>query len=165
MNENNESIVVQDYYQDDLAVCYGCGRNNAHGLHIRTHWDGEKGIAYFEPRAEHTAYPGVVYGGLLASLIDCHSIGTAVARFYHDEGRAMDSLPDIRCVTGKLSVSYLKPTPLGITLRLESTISEITERKAIVITKLYADDVETVRGETIAVRVNMGKLRDSFSEQ
>ncbi|RMG78853.1 MAG: PaaI family thioesterase [Chloroflexi bacterium] len=144
---------IQNFYPDDVAICYGCGRNNEHGLHIQTHWDGEEGIARFIPKPYHTAFPGYVYGGLLASLIDCHSIGTAIAATYEAEGRAPNTEPEITYVTGNLNVSYLKPTPIGVELVLRSRVKALHERKAIITTSLYADGVETVRGETVAVRV------------
>ena len=88
------------------AICYGCGRNNEHGLHIKTHWDGEIGHATFIPKPEHTGFPGVVYGGLIASLIDCHSICTAVAQKAKDE--KIDINDEIWFVTGTIKVVYLR---------------------------------------------------------
>ena len=76
------SVAVQDSYPPDVAVCYGCGRLNDDGLHIRTIWDGAQGVATFQPKPYHLAITGVVYGGLLASLIDCHAVGTAAAARY-----------------------------------------------------------------------------------
>lgn len=149
----NENQPIQDSYNPDAAICYGCGVNNPHGLHIQTHWDGEVGICHFTPRPEHTAFPGFVYGGLLASLIDCHSVGTAIAAMYDHEGRVPGSAPEITCVTGNLNVSYKKPTPIDGELRLECRVQEVTERKAIITTEIYAGDVLTVTGETVAIRV------------
>ncbi|MFW5691932.1 MAG: PaaI family thioesterase [Chloroflexota bacterium] len=144
---------IQDYYPEETAICYGCGRMNPDGLHIKTHWDGETGICTFTPWDAHTAFPGFVYGGLLASLIDCHSIGTAIAAMYDQEGRQPGTAPEITCVTGNLNVTYLKPTPHGVDLTLRARVKEMTERKALVICSLYAGDEETVRGELLAVRV------------
>lgn len=150
---------IQDYYPADTAICYGCGRNNAHGLHIKTYWDGATGRAKFTPAPEHTAFPGYVYGGLIASLIDCHSIGTAIAALYdlEDIDPASGDV-EITCVTGRLCVDYLKPTPMGAELHLESRIQEITPRKAVVITEVYAGDTLTAKGETVAVRVPSRKM-------
>lgn len=150
---NEQPLAVQDTYADEVAICYGCGRNNKHGLHVRTYWDGELGRATFTPRPEHTAFPGYVYGGLLASLIDCHSLGTAIAAFYDAAGREIGSDPVITCVTGNLNVSYKKPTPMGVELTLETRVKELTEKKAVVVTELYADGVVTVVGEVVGVRV------------
>jgi len=145
---------IQDFYRDDIAVCYGCGKNNPHGYHIRTLWDGSEGVFRFMPQPFHTAFPGVVYGGLIASLIDCHSIGTAVAAAYQAENREPDTEPEITYVTGNLNVTYLKPTPMGVELLLRAKVKEMGERKTIVTCSLYADDLECARGEVVAVRAS-----------
>ena len=84
---------IQDYYPDEVAICYGCGRNNPKGLRIETRWDGEEGICRFTPEPHHTAFPGFVYGGLVASLINCHSMGTAIAAAYRADGRDPGTAP------------------------------------------------------------------------
>lgn len=144
---------IQDAYPDDIAVCYGCGRHNEHGHHVRSFWDGKTATATFMPEAYHTAFPGVVYGGLLASIIDCHTIGTATAAVYEKEGIDPNQKHDLTHVTGNLNVSYLKPTPIGVELTLKATIKELTDRKAIVLCSVYANDIETVKAEVVAVRV------------
>ena len=73
------SPYIQDYYPDDLAWCYGCGRYNAHGHHFQTAWEGDETVTRFTPEPYHIAIPGYVYGGLLASLIDRHGTGSAAA--------------------------------------------------------------------------------------
>lgn len=145
---------VQDSYDPNIAICYGCGFNNPHGLHVKTRWDGEVGHSSFTPRPEHTAFPNFVYGGLIASIIDCHSMGTAIAALHDAEGREMSPDTDISCVTGNLNVSYKKPTPIGVELKLESRIKEMTERKVIVTTELFANGEVCVVSEVIAVRVS-----------
>ena len=143
----------QDYYPDDSSYCYGCGRLNEKGLQIKSYWDGEQSVARFVPRPEHMAIPGYVYGGLLASLIDCHGTGTAAAAAARDENRAIDSEPAIRFVTGSLKVDYLRPTPLGPELELRGTVREIKPRKVIVAIDLLAEGEVCVRGEVTAVRL------------
>ena len=147
----------QDFYPDNVAQCYGCGRLNAHGHQIRTIWDGDETVTRYTPRPEHTAIPGFVYGGLLASLIDCHCTGTAAAAMYRAENREMDSEPAFRFVTGSLHVDYLKPTPLGPELEIRGKVKEIRGRKVIVEATVYADGVATARGEVVAVQ-----MPDSF---
>ena len=143
----------QDFYPDNVAHCYGCGRLNAHGHQIRTIWDGDETVTRYTPRPEHTAIPGFVYGGLLASLIDCHCTGTAAAAMYRAENREMDSEPAFRFVTGSLHVDYLKPTPLGPELEIRGKVKEIRGRKVIVEATILADGVATVRGEVVAVQM------------
>lgn len=143
----------QDFYPDNVAHCYGCGRLNGAGHQIKTVWEGDETVTRYQPRPEHTAIPGFVYGGLLASLIDCHSTGTAAAAMYRAEGRAMDTLPAFRFVTGSLLVKYLKPTPLGVPLEIRGQVAEIRGRKVIVHSTVYANGVATATGEVVAVQM------------
>lgn len=144
---------IQNFYADNVAICYGCGRLNDHGLHVQTYWNGAEGIARFTPQPYHTAFPGYVYGGLLASLIDCHSMGTAIAATYHAEGRAPGTQPEITYVTGTLTVRYLLPTPIGTELLLRARVTELYPKKALLTCSLLAADKECVQADIIAVRV------------
>jgi acyl-coenzyme A thioesterase PaaI-like protein len=143
----------QDYYPDDLSHCYGCGRLNEHGHQIKSYWDGEETVCTFHPQPYHTAIPGFVYGGLIASLIDCHSTGTAAAATYRREGRAMDTEPPVRFVTASLRVDYLRPTPLGVPLEVRGRVKEIKGRKVVVGATLSAQGEVCARGEVVAVRL------------
>jgi acyl-coenzyme A thioesterase PaaI-like protein len=146
-------IPFQDYYPDQWSHCYGCGRLNEHGLQIKSRWDGDETVAIYTPRPYHTAIPGYVYGGLLASLIDCHGTGTAAAAAYRAEGRPMDSEPPLRYVTASLKVDYLRPTPLGPPLELRGRVTELKGRKVVVQISLSAQGIECVRGEVVAVQL------------
>ncbi len=143
----------QDFYPDHMSHCYGCGRLNDYGHQIKSYWDGEESVCYFDPKPYHTAIPGYVYGGLLASLIDCHGTGTASAAAYHVAGRPMDSEPALRFLTASLHVDYLKPTPLGVTLEIRGKIKEIKGKKVVIKEWLLANGEITVQGEVIAVQV------------
>jgi acyl-coenzyme A thioesterase PaaI-like protein len=143
----------QDYYPDHFAHCYGCGRLNEHGLQIKSYWDGEESICTFLPRPYHVAIPGYVYGGLIASLIDCHSTGTAAAAAYRASGREMDTEPPYRFVTASLHVDYLRPTPLGVPLEIRGTVREIKGRKVVIASTLSAGGEVCARGEVVAVQV------------
>ena len=120
---------------------------------IKTHWEGEESVTRFTPEPYHTSVPGYAYGGLVASLIDCHSTGTAAAAMYRSEGREMDTLPPFRFVTGSLHVDYLKPTPIDGALELRGRVKEIKGRKVIVETTVFAGGVATARGEVVAVQM------------
>ena len=143
----------QDYYPDNVAQCYGCGRLNEHGLQIKSTWDGDESVCVFQPRPYHIAIPGYVYGGLLASLMDCHGTGTAAAAAYRAEGRAMDTEPALRYVTASLHVDYLRPTPLGVPLELRGRVKEIKGRKVVVSITLSAAGEVCARGEVVAVKM------------
>lgn len=150
----------QDYYPDDVAHCYGCGRLNSKGHQIKSYWNGDETIARFTPKNYHTAIPGFVYGGLLASLIDCHGTGSAAAAMYKYENRAMDTDPPLRFVTASLKVNYLRPTPLGPELELKGKIKEIKEKKVVVEIDLYAEGKLCVNGEVVAVKMPDGFIKN-----
>jgi acyl-coenzyme A thioesterase PaaI-like protein len=142
----------QDYYPDNMAYCYGCGRLNEAGLHIKSYWDGDETVCHFKPRSHHIAIPGYVYGGLIASLIDCHSTGSAAAAAYRAAGRPMESLPAFRFLTASLHVDYLKPTPLDTILEVRAKIKEVKGRKVVIASRLLANGIVTATGEVVAVQ-------------
>lgn len=144
---------VQDFYPEDFAQCYGCGRLNEFGHQIKTYWDGDETVTKFTPKPYHTALPGYVYGGLLASLIDCHGTGSAALAAFKNEKRDVDTLPPFRFVTASLQVDYLKPTPIGVELEIRGRIVELKGRKVVTEISLFANGVETVKGKVIAVQV------------
>lgn len=150
----------QDYYPDYLAVCYGCGSQNEFGHQIKSYWDGEESVAHFTPKPYHTALRGYVYGGLLASLIDCHGTGTAAAAGYRAENRAMDTEPPLRYLTASLHVDYLKPTPIGPVLEIRGRVKEMRRRRVVVEEWITVNGVVTVRGEVVAVQVPEQMLED-----
>lgn len=143
---------LQDLYPDDFAYCYGCGRLNAHGLHVKSEWVNDGTVARFHPADYHIALPGFVYGGLIASLIDCHAMATAAGASMHARGATpgVDETP--RFVTASLQVDFLRPTPLGPELVLRGRAAEVGERKVIVEVTLTAADAECARGRVVAVR-------------
>jgi len=143
----------QDYYPENVAHCYGCGSLNPHGHQIKTYWDGDETVTHFQPQPYHTAIPGYVYGGLLASLIDCHSTGTAAAAMYRAQGREMDSQPALRFVTASLQVDYIKPTPIDTVLEIRGQVKEIKGRKVVVTATIFANGLATARGEVLAVQM------------
>jgi uncharacterized protein (TIGR00369 family) len=147
---------IQDAYADDVSHCYGCGRLNPHGLQLKSAWDGDEVVARFTPQPFHTAIPGFVYGGLVASLIDCHAMATAAASAHRLAGGAEGS-PVSRYVTASLKVDYLRPTPLG-PLEVRAQAREVKGRKVTVAVRLLAAGVECARGEVIAVQVPEGML-------
>lgn len=154
-------IAFQDAYPDDFSHCYGCGKNNPMGHHLKSYWDGDETVATFTPNEEHTALPGFVYGGLLASLIDCHGTGSASAAAYKAEGRPLGSEPPLRFVTGNLNVDFLAPTPLGVPLELRGIIREVKEKKVIVDITIYANDKACVKGSVIAIKMPASMLPKS----
>jgi acyl-coenzyme A thioesterase PaaI-like protein len=136
-----------------MAHCYGCGKLNDQGHQIKSYWDEDESVCHFLPRPYHIAIPGYVYGGMLASLIDCHGTGTAAAAAYRAERRPMDSEPALRFLTASLHVDYLKPTPLGVELEIRGRVKEVKGRKVVITEWISAGGIITVRGELVAVQV------------
>ena len=143
----------QDYYPDELNYCYGCGRLNEHGLQLKTYWDNDETVSVYTPKPHHMAIPGYVYGGLIASLIDCHGTSTAAAAAYRTENREMNTEPPFRFVTASLQVDYLKPTPLGVPLEIRGKVKEIKGRKVIVEATLTANGELCAKGLVVAVQM------------
>ncbi|MCB0751275.1 MAG: PaaI family thioesterase [Ignavibacteriae bacterium] len=141
----------QEYYTEDFSHCYGCGTKNAQGHQLKTYWDGNETVSKFEPKPEHTALPGFVYGGLIASLIDCHSTGSGSAALHEIQKEKTKNYP--RCVTASLKVDYIKPTPIDCNLELRGIIKEVKGRKVIVETRLYAKNELCAKGEVIVVKI------------
>src|SRR5271157_789108 len=109
----------QDYYPAEFAHCFGCGRLNKDGLQVKSYWDGEESVCYYTPKPYFTGgFPGYVYGGFIASLMDCHSAATASAAKLRAEGSSLNDRPISRFVSASLKVDYLKPTPIGKVLEL-----------------------------------------------
>ena len=147
------SPAIQDVYPDDFAHCFGCGRLNPRGHQLRSFAEGSDVVARFTPTAHHVSVPGFTYGGLLASLADCHAMATASAAAEVAAGRRPGEGPVTRFVTAALRVEYLKPTPLGIELEIRGHVTERTEKKAVVSVTITAGGTPTVRAEVVAVRM------------
>ena len=148
-----EQKAFQDNYPDDLSHCYGCGRLNEYGLQIKSYWDGDESVCKFQPKPHQMALPGYAYGGLIASLIDCHGTGTASAAMYRKEGRELGSHPPLRFVTASLHVDFLKPTPINTILEIRGSVKEAKERKVIINATLSANGDVCARGEVVAVQM------------
>jgi len=155
----------QDHYPDHVAHCYGCGRLNEDGYQIKSYWDGEESVCHFQPKPHHTAVLGYVYGGLLASLMDCHGTGTAAAAGYRAEGREMDTEPALRYLTASLHVDYLKPTPLGPMLEIRGKVKEVKGRKVVIEEWIMVNGEVTVRGELIAMQVPDQMMQELLSSR
>jgi acyl-coenzyme A thioesterase PaaI-like protein len=142
----------EDFAELGVHQCWGCGTRNEQGLQIKSYWDGEEGVCTWQPQPYHIGHPGLVNGGILAVIIDCHSTGTAVAAAYRAENRAITSPPLIACVMGSLNLTYLRPTPVT-ELLLRATVRERTERKTLVTCTLSAQGEVCVRAEAVVVRL------------
>jgi acyl-coenzyme A thioesterase PaaI-like protein len=143
--------------QDQLTIenhCFGCGPNNPDGLQIKSYWDGDETICTFTPRPAHTAGPRhILNGGIIATIIDCHCMCTAIAATHRAEGRPIDSDPHVWCVTGSLQLDYLRPTPLDAPAILRARVEASEGRRSTIACTLSSGGVDRVRSKILAVRV------------
>ncbi|MDJ0954544.1 MAG: PaaI family thioesterase [Acidimicrobiia bacterium] len=146
------ATAVQDTYPEDFAHCYGCGRLNRHGHRIRTFATATGTVTEHDPTPQYRGAADFAYGGLIASLIDCHSAGSAAIFWMRAHDLEVGDEPAPRFVTARLEVDYVAPTPLR-PLRLEGVAEETGERKVVVTTELSAGDGVTVRGRAVLVRI------------
>jgi len=155
--QRKDSQIDTTAFQDAIGGnhCFGCGPDNPAGLRIKSRWlsPGEA-ICLFNPEPEHSAGPEhILNGGIIATLIDCHSICTAIANHYLEETRAIGSDPEIWCVTGGLNIRYIAPTPIDHTVRLLTQIRERSDNKTVVTCQVSSDELLTAEAEVIAIRV------------
>lgn len=146
----------QHVFQDHIAEkhCWGCGILNERGLQIKSTWSGDEAVCTWQPMDYHLAGPThVLNGGIIATIIDCHSICTAIAAAHRAEGRAMNTEPSIWYATASLQVTYLKPTPINEPVVLRARVKEMKGKKTIITCSLFAEGEECARGEVVAVRV------------
>ena len=147
-------------FQDQGSVlhCYGCGADNEKGLRIKSYWDGDEAIATWRAQPHHCGgRRDFVNGGIIATLIDCHSLNLAIADAYRREQRPIGSAPRIGYVTGHLAVSYLRPTPMSQPLHLRARITKTDGRKVWVDCILSAAGEVCARGEVLGIRVERGQ--------
>lgn len=141
--------------QDRLQVhCFGCGTLNAHGLHIKSRWQGDEFVCTWLPRPEHIGFPGYVYGGTIASVVDCHAVWASLSAFCREAGFDLSSgPPPFAVVTGSLHVNYLKPASVAQALDLRARIVEQGERKSVVACSVRQGPVECAAAEIVTIRV------------
>lgn len=145
---------IQDYYPDRVSHCYGCGRLNEYGLQIKSYWDKDAAVCTFDPQPYHISFPGTVYGGLVAALIECHSMAAAVAAVYQAEGREIGSEPLFGFLVASLRVDYVRRTPTGVPLKLHAAVPEHSGRKLLVRTDLSAGEEACAHGEALVIQVS-----------
>ncbi len=150
----HNQIAVQDTYPEDFAHCYGCGARHETGHRIKTFAADGETVTEHQPASEYTGAGEFAYGGIIASLIDCHSTGSAAILWMRDHDIEIGSEPAARFVTGRLEVDFVAPTPLGL-WRLVGHAEEIGDRKVIVTTELQVNGATTVRGRAVLVRVSV----------
>ncbi|MGH9555976.1 MAG: PaaI family thioesterase [Terriglobales bacterium] len=140
---------LQETYAPQLT-CFGCGPANPKGLHIRSFVQGEEVVAEWQPDAHHEAFPGMLNGGIIGALLDCHSNWTAA---WHLMRRVGADRPPCT-VTADYAIRLKRPTPMDASVRLVARVVESTDDRAVVDAELTAGGkvCATCRGTFVAVQ-------------
>ena len=149
-------IVNQLAFQEQIPdnYCWGCGRANAGGLRIRSYWLEDEAVCTWKAEEYYASGPRhVLNGGIIATIIDCHCVCTAIAAAYRAERRAFGTEPRIWYATASLKLTYLRPTPISVPVVLRARIEDTNERKTMVRCSLFSGDERCVQAELLAVRV------------
>lgn len=150
------SEAFQDRYADEYSHCYGCGKNNPAGHKLKSYWNGNDTIAKFTVEHQYSGgVPDHVYGGMIASLFDCH--GTASAAAFSNKLRnevGGERKESVRFVTGSLAVRYIRPTPIGVELTINGSLKSIAGRKVEVDLTLFANGIECATAVMLAIEFN-----------
>lgn len=153
-----KSKYFQDYMPEN--VCFGCGINNPDGLQIKSYWEGDESVCIWHSQPKYHGWEKILNGGILATLIDCHCMDTAMAAAYREEGRQLGTDPQYRYATAELRVRYLKPTPNDRPIELRAEVVEIDGRKTRLKCRVFVDGVQTAEGEALGVRVLEGNPKE-----
>jgi acyl-coenzyme A thioesterase PaaI-like protein len=133
--------------------CFGCGQDNPFGLQIESHWEGEEVVCKWIPQDYMIGPPDCLYGGISASLIDCHSVNTALSYAHKLAGNHDIYNRSIQMVTGSMNIRYEKPVPMA-EVELRASVEKVDGRKYSIKTVLKSNGVICVTGEVLAIRIN-----------
>ncbi len=151
LSSNNDDF-FQKYMVGD--VCFGCGHSNEDGLQIKSYWQGDECVCVWHAEKKHQGWPEITCGGIIATLIDCHCMASAMATAIRNENRVLGSEPEYRFATGTLHIKYLKPTPISSVLTLKAKVTHIkNERIYTLQCDLFAEQQKTVEAEVTAFLV------------
>lgn len=146
----SDELSLQERYAPN-GICFGCGVVNDKGLHIRSFpGDGDEIVAEWKAAPHHQAFPGVLNGGIIGALLDCHSNWAAAYHLMKKSGAT-----EAPCtVTADFAVKLLRPTPSDAVITLKARVVESTEDRAVVDAELIANGkiCDTCRGTFVAVK-------------
>lgn len=136
--------------------CFGCGADSDQGLQIKSYWRDERfAECIFHPQAHHcSGSPRFLYGGISASLVDCHSVCTAIAHAYRQAGRKIGEGEPIWYVTGEMNIKYLRPVWVEHAVTLLAEVISADDKQRRVHCTLYSNDKLCVTGDVLAVKVD-----------
>ncbi len=146
---------MMEYFQDFMPgnICFGCGADNHDGLQIKSYWEGDVACCEWEPIEKYQGWRGLLNGGIMATLIDCHCMGAAMAHACREEGRSLGTEPEYRYATGTMEIKYLKPTSSESPVVLKAKVQEATPKKTVLSCGFYCEGELTAEAKVIAIRV------------
>jgi acyl-coenzyme A thioesterase PaaI-like protein len=142
--------------QDQMIgnYCWGCGADNPSGLHLKSYWDGKVALADWIASDEYAAGPRhFLNGGIIATLLDCHGVCTAIASAYQREARDIGTDPEIWYATTSMSVEYQRPVPINSAVQLRAHVAAHEDRIVTVTCVLSVDAKDRAQASVRSVRV------------
>lgn len=147
----SELTSLQDRFAPKL-MCFGCGPANESGLQIKSYVDGDQVVASFQPKEWHQAFEGMLNGGIVGALLDCHMNWTAA---WHLMTQSDADKPPCS-VTSEFTVKFKAPTPIQDPVRLVARIVKSSGRWAETEAELIAGGKVTAKGSGVFVAVKEG---------
>lgn len=148
---NQKITSLQDYFAAE-SICFGCGPANKDGLHIHSYPENETLVCEWTPEPKYQAFPGVLYGGLIGSLLDCHCNWTAAWHLMRKNN--LDKPPCT--VTAELTIKFMRPTPSNQPVKLVARVVHSKERSATVEGELFSNGELCATASAIFVAVKPG---------
>lgn len=142
---------LQETYAPNNA-CFGCGPANEKGLHIRSFAQGDEVVCSWQPETYHEAFPGMLCGGIIGTLLDCHLNWTATYHLMKKTG--LDHPPCT--VTADYAIKLMRPTPTDQQVEMRARVVESTDDRAVVEGELLAHGKVTATGRGTFVAVKPG---------
>jgi acyl-coenzyme A thioesterase PaaI-like protein len=133
-----ERASIQESLYPELT-CFGCGHANPQGFHLRSYRDGDDTVAEYTPGPEHDNGFGFVNGGIIATVLDCHGAAVVMWEATQRDWRAESGAP-VPFITAGFEVRFLRPTPLGRTVRLVASPVSVAETEIVVTSQVELDD-------------------------
>lgn len=146
-------LAIQDCYGEKEQHCYGCGAANEKGLQIKSYWQDGSAVGHVTLKPYHIGIPGFAYGGVLASLVDCHGTATAAAACSDANGMGIEKGTLNRFITASLHVDFKKPTPIDAVVEFRGKAIEIKDRKVVVSITVHSGDRLCAEGQVVAVKI------------
>ena len=118
------------------SICYGCGPANEEGLQLESYVENDHIVAHYQPQPHPHAFPGVLNGGIIGTLLDCHCNWAAC--WYLMQDQQLNSPPCT--VTSEYTIRLKRPTPLDSELILKAYCETLTQKTATIRGELLAND-------------------------